>query len=381
MRSRNGYDNVNANLKRYYLHNFLQALVTAEGSFFAMAYFYKLGLSATGVIFATMIYASAAYGTLELAAWLVNRIGVKATFFLHLIPLFIKYLFTINVTPDRLYFVYIINFIHGINLMLYRVPVTAYFSRFGDNDRRGRQLSYINIIYGIVGMAFALFFGSALDHHGFVLVITIQMAILAISDVVLWSRSDPNLKMFVETRIEERRVPFKVLKTYFTGDLPYTFTADLFFIWVTLIVGSFTLAGIFIALRILAEIIVSYLVGLWSDREQIRKIFYGAVFLSSIFYIFVPLVGSALWMFILQFSIGLAGLAVDIPVEREYHNLAKSSTNEISFSVAREKSGNLGMIVGGAAAIGIIAIVKDWHVLLFFGMLYPLSRMFMFENE
>src|SRR5262249_11883559 len=131
--------------------------------------------------------------------------------------------------------------IHGVNLMLYRVPVTAYFSRFGDNDRRGKQISYVNIMYGLVGMAFALFFGSALDRHGFTLVITLQLIVLVISDLVLWSRTDPNVKMFIETRIEKAKVPFRVLKTYFVGELPYTFTADLLFIWITLRVGSFTL--------------------------------------------------------------------------------------------------------------------------------------------
>ena|GEM_PF-5634896 len=372
---------MNANLKRYYLHNFLQALVTADGSFFTMAYFYFLGLPAIGVILATMIYGMTAYLMIRPIAWLTNKIGAKSTFFLHLIPFVAKYVITINVNPHRVYFVFIINFIHGINLMLYRIPVTAYFSRFGDNADRGKEISYINLIYGIVGIGFALFSGSLLDRNHFVLLITIQAIVLVISDFVLWSRTDPNLKLFVQTKITNQQVPSKVFKTYFIQDLPYTFYADLFFIWVTLKVGSFTLAGLFVGLKIALSILISYLVGYFSDRQKIRRVFYLTVLLTSIFYLFVPFVHNGVQIFILQFSIGLSGLIIDIPVEREYHNLAKSSGNEFSFSLTREKSGNLGMVIGGAVAIGLILIIKNWWWLFPLAILYPIGATFMLKKD
>lgn len=372
---------MNANLKRYYLHNFLQALVTADGSFFTMAYFYFLGLSAAGVILATMIYGITAYLMMRPIAWLVNKIGAKKTFFLHLVPFVAKYLVTISINPHRVYFVYITNFIHGINLMLYRIPVTAYFSRFGDNEDRGKEISYINLIYGIVGIGFAFFSGALLDKNHFVLWVTIQAVVLVISDFVLWSRTDPNLKIFIRTKITDQRVPSKVFKTYFIQGLPYSFYADLFFIWVTLKVGNFTLAGIFVGLKIALSLLVSYMVGYFSDKQKIRRIFYLTVLLTSLFYLFVPFVRNGIQIFALQFSIGLSGLVIDIPVDREYHNLAKDSGSEFSFSLIREKSGNLGMVIGGAAAIGIILLIKNWWWLFPLAILYPIGATFMLKDN
>jgi MFS family permease len=369
------------NLKKYYLHRFILELASAKGSFFTMAYFYMLGLPAWGVVLATVVYSITALCVLRPVRYLVNNFGVKNTFMLHLIPLFVQYIVTVNVNSERTYFIYIINFIHAISLMLYRIPVDAYFSRFGNEKDRGKEVGYSNILSGVSGIVFAVFFGTLLDNSGFAIVITIQFLVHLIASFVLWDKKDPNLKIFVETKISKIQVPARVIKTYFLGHLPYAFMADLFFIWVTLHLGSFTLVGIFVGLKMALEMMLSFIVGYLTDASRIKTAFYITVALSSVLWILVPFADQPLHVFMLQFFLGISGLIISIPIDREYYNLAQQSGNEVSFAIIKEKSIMLGMILGGIISIVLILLVKNWYLLLPLAAIFGLAQIFMFRGD
>lgn len=125
---------------------------------------------------------------------------------------------------------------------------------------------------------------------------------------------------------------------------------------------------------------VSYLTGYFSDKGKIKKVFYAAVALTSVLWLFVPFVKETTGIFMLQFILGITNLVVETPVEREYYNLAKLSGNDLGFAFVREWSIQAGLVVGSALTLIAVLFIKQWQYLLVLGALYPLALTLMFKK-
>ncbi len=161
-----------------------------------------------------------------------------------------------------------------------------------------------------------------------------------------------------DTKPKDIVIPDRVKIAFFYSCLPYSFTNDLFVIWITIHFGNFEIAGIYFGASIISQMLVSYLVGYYSDRGKIMKIFYTSVALSVVFWLLVPFATTILIVFILQSTIGMLTLAVGTPAERGYYSITKASGEELSFSFARERYIQLGLLVRGVFTLIAVLLVK-----------------------
>lgn len=358
---------INTELKRYYLHNFLRNAVKLKGGFFTMAYFYFHGFSAEAVVINIMVFAISALTAVQVTNFLINKIGVKKTFILHAIPTALSFFIVINVTPEHWWLFYLWMVSHGYKAMLWRIPLNAFFTYYGENGVRGKQLGIARILEAIANIIVPILFGALIDRTGIIIFFGIQTIMHIIAASVLGVKNDfkPKSKANLSTLIKKFPPNFK--KAFFYMHLPYPFVADLFFIWVTIQFGSFVLAGVFIGLRVALQIVLSFLIGHLADQDRVRKIFLGSIILGAFFWFLIPFAGNAQEIFLLQFTIGISLLIAEIPFEREYHNAAKSLNRETGYSLAREIYTQLGMVIGCLFSLVLIYFIPEWKWLMVLG--------------
>jgi predicted MFS family arabinose efflux permease len=311
---------------------------------------------------------------------LVGRIGVKRTFFLHIVASVIMLTIALNISVQHKYLFFLWQFTNAFAIMLYRIPLNAYFSKFGNVKTRGKEFSYTLIVQNLAAMVAAIVLGELIDRTGLHIYLWISTGLTVIAALVLWGKDEDDKKIHIDTRTRRQDIPVRIRRAYFYSRLPYAFNNDFLVIWITVAVGKFALAGIYFAMTILAQMTVSYIAGYYSDRGKVKTIFYLAVAVTSVLWLFVPFVKNAFDIFILQFVIGIGNLVVETPVEREYYNLAKVSDHELSFAFIREQSIQSGLVIGGIITLVAVSLIKQWHYLLVLGALYPLALTLMFKN-
>ncbi|HDN60106.1 MAG TPA: MFS transporter, partial [Candidatus Marinimicrobia bacterium] len=248
---------VNKELKRYYLYNFLRSLVKIKGSYFAMAYFYFHGFPASAVVLNIIVYSVTCLLIIKPISKLIGTLGIKKTFILHSIPVLISFFIVTNISLEWSSLFYLWMFVHAFAVMLYRIPLTAYFSHYGNHETRGKEVGLANVVQKLASVAGPILFGALIDQTGLVVFFAIKTLIHFAAAFVLGLKNDSRVKVDTSIFKLSRIVPRKVSKAFFFSQLPYPFVSDLFFIWVTLKFGSFTLAGIFISAKVALEILLS----------------------------------------------------------------------------------------------------------------------------
>src|SRR5262249_50992241 len=99
-----------------------------------MVYFYFHGFSIIAVLATILVYGITALVALKPVGILIEKVGPQTTFRLHAITEISKYLALISIflfPTHQLTFFIFIQFFNGFNVMLSRIPLTAYFSAYG----------------------------------------------------------------------------------------------------------------------------------------------------------------------------------------------------------------------------------------------------------
>ncbi len=357
-------DILKGDLKRYYLYRFLSDIAASGNARFTMAYFFFNGVSALEIALVISVYGASCLLAVKPVAMITGRLGIHKTFLLHMIPLVIVYAIVWKIhdmgAEVSLWF-YAWQFFHAWNVMLMRIPLTAYFSHYGRPELRGRELGLAGVIQRAAALAAPVIFGALVDETGLMLYYTLQTLILLGAAFSLGIRDDKHIKVDLRPYRFYRIVPGNVSKTFFFSRTSYIFTDDLFFIWVAVSFGGMMFAGVFTAARLGCEMLLSWWVGDRVDRGRVRSLFFGCVALSALFWLVVPFAANAVEIFALQFTVGLAGLIVDIPAEQQYHNRAKESGQELNYAVWKEICIHAGIVVSGVFAVLILSFVEDWR--------------------
>lgn len=371
----------NTEIKRYYLYNFIISAIDTGSGHFTMVYFYFHGFSLVAVLGAILTYGLTCLAILKPVGILIEKIGPQNTFRLHGVAEALKYfsLISIFIFPvHKLEFFVLWQFFNGFNVMLMRIPLTAYFSVYGDSNQRGSQVGLTNNIQILASVVVPVIAGALIEQTGIVLITTIATAVNIFAIFVL--KFDGQVKM--ENPVNFKRlfssVPMPFTKSFFFGKLVYPFSADLLSIYIAISLQSFAVLGIFIGLRTAVNIFLNYFVGRMTDTRIIRPFFFGAVLVSSAFWLVLPFVQEASAIFLLQFTLGLAGLITSIPFESVYHNIAKKSGKPVQFALWREVAIQTGLVVGSAVIILLLKsnIVRDWRLLLPLGSISALALLF-----
>jgi MFS family permease len=265
-------------------------------------------------------------------------------------------------------------------VMLCRIPLNAYFSRFGDIGNRGKEFSYGIIAQNLAAIIAVVFLGKLIDKTGLHIFLVIQTITIIIAALILWGSDGDDMKIAIPTEVKKEDVPLRVRRAYLYSRLPYAFNKDMLVIWITILMGKFVLTGIYFAITIVSQMIVSYLAGYFSDKGTIKKVFYVAVALTAFLWLFIPFVRFSFDVFLLQFILGVSNLVVETPVEREYYNLAKLSGNDLGFSWVREWSIQSGIVLGCLLTLVLVFFVKQWQYLLLLGAFYPLALTLIFNR-
>ena len=371
----------NTEIKKYYLYNFIINAVDTGSGNFTMVYFYFHGFSVIAVLGAILTYGLTCLIILKPVGILIEKIGPQSTFRLHGIAEVLKYfslIFIFIFPAHQLSFFLLWQFFNGFNVMLRRIPLTAYFSVYGDNNKRGSQIGLTNNIQILASVIVPVIAGALIEQTGIILITTIATAVNIFAIFVL--NFDVRVKM--ENPVNFKRlfssVPISFTKSFFFGKLVYPFAADLLSIYIAISLHSFTVLGIFIGLRTAANVFLNYFVGRMTDTRIIRPFFFGSVLISSAFWLVLPFVQEANAIFLLQFTLGLAGLITSIPFESVYHNVAKQSKTPVQFALWREVATQAGLVVGSAVIILLLKfnIVSDWRLLLPLGSISALALLF-----
>ena len=368
-------------IKRYYLYNFLVSAADIGTGHLTMVYFYFHGFSIVAILGAILTYGITCLLILKPVGILIEKIGPQATFRLHAIAEILKYLalLCIFIFPEyQLAFFLLLQFFNGFNVMLGRIPLTAYFSVYGSNDIRGAQIGLTNNIQVITGVLVPIVAGALIQETGIILVTTITMLINVVSTFVLKFDNKVRMQNPIQLRRLMSSVPSVFTKAFFFGKLPYPFAADLLSIYIAISLQSFVVLGILIGLRTAATIVLNYIAGRLTDSRSIRRIFFWCVLVGSTFWLILPFVHSAQVIFALQFTLGLIGLITTIPFESAYHNAAKQSEQSLEFALWREIVIQIGLVIGTGLAILVLqsGLVSDWTKLLPFGALSLLALLF-----
>lgn len=371
----------NTEIKKYYLYNFIISAVDTGSGHFTMVYFYFHGFSVIAVLGAILTYGLTCLAILKPVGILIEKIGPQNTFRLHGISEVLKYFSLISIfffPTYQLTFFLLWQFFNGFNVMFGRIPLTAYFSIYGDNGKRGSQIGLTNNIQILASVIVPVIAGALIEKTGIILITTIATLVNILAIFVL--NFDGRVKM--ENPINFKRlfssVPIAFTKSFFVGKLVYPFAADLLSIYIAISLHSFTVLGIFIGLRTAANILLNYFVGRMTDSRIVRPFFFGTVLISSAFWLVLPFVHEANAIFLLQFTLGLAGLITSIPFESVYHNVAKQSGNPVQFALWREVAIQTGLVVGSTVIILLLKfnIVSDWRLLLPLGSVSALALLF-----
>jgi len=383
--------NINNELKKYYLYNFIISAVDTGSGNFTMVYFYFHGFSVIDILVGILAYALTCLIIIKPVGILLEKIGPQNTFRLHGVFEALKYfsLLLIFILPTlQLEFFLLWQIFNGFNVMLGRIPLTAYFSIYGDNGKRGLQIGLMNDIQILASVIVPVVAGTLIDRTGIVYIATITTVVNILAIFVL--NFDGRIKITNRVNFGKlfSSVPMAFTKSFFVGKLVYPFAADLLSIYIAISLRSFTILGVFVGLRTLASIFLNYFVGKMTDAHLMRRFFYGTVLISSVFWLILPFVHETLAIFLLQFTFGLAGLITSIPFESAYHNVAKESGNSIEYALWREVVIQMGIVVGTAFVILVLKfdLVSDWRILLPLGSISTLALLFVLpylggENE
>lgn len=262
--------------------------------------------------------------------------------------------------------------------MLGRIPLTAYFSAYGDNNIRGSQIGLTNNIQILASVIVPVLAGALIEKTGIILITTIAALANIVAIFVLEFDGRVSMKNPIQFKKLLSNIPTSFTKSFFFGKLAYPYAADLLSIYIAIALNSFTILGVFIGLRTAVTILLNFIIGRSTDTKNIRPLFFWSVILSSAFWFVIPFVHEAAAIFVLQFTLGLAGLLTSIPFESAYHNTAKQSGNPLQFSLWREVATQTGLVLGSFVIMLLLHFnfVSEWQSLLPIGAISALALLF-----
>ncbi|MBI5621821.1 MFS transporter [Candidatus Falkowbacteria bacterium] len=368
-------------VKRYYLYNFIINAVNIGSGHFMMVYFYLHGFSVMAILSAILTYGLTCLIILKPVGMLIEKIGPQRTFRWHALSEALKYfsLLAIFIIPTHQFLFFILlQWFNGFNVMFNRIPLTAYFSVYGDNDHRGSQIGLTNTIQIVASVIAPVIAGVLIEQTGLILITTLTT--LTSIGAIFILRFDGRVSITNPVRFKTliSNVPPAFTKAFFFGKLVYPYAADLLSIYIAIVLQSFTVLGIFVGLRTAVAVTLNYLVGRATDRQNIRSFFVWCTLSGSAFWFIIPFIHHAPAMFILQFTLGLLGIVTAIPFESTYHNRAKRSGNSLQFALWREVATQTGLVVGVLVIMGVLqlGLVAHWQSLLPIGALSMLAMLF-----
>ncbi len=388
----------NVELRRYYLQHFASAISAAGNARFSMSYFFLYGgITVADVILTMTVWAVFALSALYPVAWLVNRIGVRKTHALHVIPnlvtlaIVLTMIFRIqNAEPvGFLFFVWMA--VHGWKVMLKRLPLTAYFSHYGSTETRGRDVALAQGLTNIAAILSPLLFGTLIDQGHIVYFVLIAAAFSFTTSFCFGFKKDKDIKIDLHWKEILPVMPKRIKKALFFPQLVLPFMDDLFFIWILLLFDkNFALVGGLYAVKLALDMVLSWGVGQITDKSNIRPFYILAITLTTLFWFTVPFITKetsiygveAMWIYAaLQFSVGLATLVWDGPYDSWYHNAAKRSREPFAFAISREVVIQMGMVLGGVLGLTLIQFTNNWHWFIMLGAPATLARLWMMPKK
>ena len=377
----------NPDLRRYYLYRLFTDMASGGKANFAMSYLYfHLGVSVEQVVVIMMTYAMSCLLILKPVTAIINRVGVRRAYALHFIPSIMASAITIYIamkgSPAGWFWPCAWMFVHAWNIMLDQIPTMAYFSHFGRPETRGADLGLATVFQRIASIGAPILFGYLLADGGMVAFVVVQSLIGLLAGFALGLKKDDPIHVDEDVFKLHKFAPKNFTLSFFVQNLPYAFTQDLFFIWLVMkFGGDYKTIGIFYGMRLALDMLLSWLIGKYSDAGRVRLFYILAVMLTSVFWLIMPFADFAWQIAALQFTLGLMRLAIDIPYEREYHNQAKQSGRPLAWSIWRMVSIESGLAVGSVFALLIVSHAQDWHWFMLLGAPAILSYLWVLPQK
>lgn len=370
-------------LNRYFFSKFFSSLGSMASARFTMSWFYFNGnLSAADIVMIMFAFSFTSLLILPFAQFLLKNIGIRRTFSLHIIPKILTacllfYAYHVTISGESPFYLLILwMMIHAFKVMFSRPASNAYFTFFGKNENRGKDLGMASIVTKIAAVVSPIFFGRLINDGGMLTFLVLQAILTLLASLSLGFDRDKHVTVKHPILSYRKRVPSRLTKGLTLTEIARPFMDDLFFIWlVASFSGDYQVVGAFYGFKLALDMVLSYYVGKYADKDKMRPYYILGVLLTSSFWLVVPFAENGWIVAVLQFSLGLSSLVIDIPYEREYHNMAKE--DPIGYALWREICTLSGFSFACILALILMQYVQEWHWLMLLGVPATLAMLWM----
>lgn len=330
-------------IEELYIHISIRSFALSMISIFVPIYLLKLDYTLTSVfIFYAILNGTHALFILP-AAKMSSKIGYKYAIFLS-VPFLITFYLLLYTLESYHWSLYLLAIIFGVNQSLFWIGYHTNLSKFTNKKYRGEEISFANIFKSIFHTIGPLVGGLILVFIGFKFLFVLVSLFLFISTIPLFLSKDIHepINFSVKQILTNQRI-----KDYFsfighgieTGLGTIIWPIYIFFS----ILNNFTVLGLVVSFSSLFSLIITLIIGRFSDMRRRLVLRIGAL-LNVVIWGIKTFIRTTLQVFIIDAFHGMARTAISIPFDALTYD--KANKNKlVEFIIFREIFIQLGRVV------------------------------------
>jgi MFS family permease len=330
-------------IEELYIHISIRSFALSMISIFVPIYLLKLNYTLTSVfIFYALLNGVHALSILP-AAKISSKIGCKHVIFFS-IPFLVVFYFLLYTLELYHWPLYLLAIIFGVNQSLFWIGYHTGFSKFTNKNYRGEEISFAHIFKSIFSTIGPLTGGLILAFIGFKFLFVLVFLLLFLSTIPLFLSKDIHepINFSVKQILTNQRI-----KNYLsfighgveTGLGTIIWPIYIFFA----ILNNFTVLGLVTSLSLLFSLIITFMIGKFSDARKRLVLRIGAL-LNAVIWAIKTFVRTTLQVFIIDSFYGITRTAISIPFDTLTYDKANKS-KLVEFIIFREIFIQLGRVM------------------------------------
>lgn len=351
----------NKELSELYISMAIRSFTIALIGIFVPIYLLNNGYGLSEVIFFSIILNLSHIIFIIPAAKFCAKYGFKHSMFVS-IPFLVLFFFMLH--SIKIWPIYLVGAVYGINNALYYMGYNIDFARSSDKGKRGQEIGTAKIVSAIFIVFGPLLGGLLLTMFGFKVLFTVAAVLLFMSIIPLFLTKDVH---------EPFNFNFKDIKLLnFKGDiLPYmsygaeTGASSVFWpiiIYFT-ILGNFNSLGLATSLMLFFGLIFMYFTGKFVDKNKRKILRYGSL-VNALVWLTRALIITPIQVFVVDSIKGISQTLYEVPfLALSYDKAAKKRL--IEYTIFRE----LSIQSGRTVMFILILLVGEVKLSLFIGSL------------
>ena len=268
-------------IKLFYASFSIFTFASSMISIFIPLYLFEKGYSLSSIILFFVLVQFSRLIFLPISAWLSSAIGAKKIISLSFIGSIAFYLILDKIDHLSNGF-YLSALIYGMIHAFFYLPFLVHLSKMSPDDNRGKILGKFNIYLAVVGALGPILGGIIISNYGFSAVFAV--VIIFIIPAVLLLLSTPEISKIRKINFGLINIKFFYPDLIANGFLNFQLFLS-FVVWsifMFLIVSEYDKIGLIQSVSLFVSIVVFYVLGIWVDKFNRKKILLWGSFFSVI---------------------------------------------------------------------------------------------------